>query len=155
MLLRHEMPTGEAAIVDLFRLLSTATSVAVEDRIPFDQGLDTVVYEYAFKLGRADVIIFHVDGSASIIEVKDGGVGYMHVARGIGQVGLYAAQLAALRTGLTKSRRCLLWTSTGRIEDDVLIEVACQQAGVVALPWGPMSEHLPGLQRIYAAKGAA
>jgi hypothetical protein len=131
----------EQAIVDLFRIGAAGLDTP-DDRIPFAPAIDTVAYEYAFKYGRADIVIFHFDGTASVIEVKDGSRGYMHVAQGIGQVGLYAAQLANPRLGLRLVRRCLLWTSTGDLSADAHLEVACEQAGVVALPWGALTTHL-------------
>ncbi len=112
-----------------------------EDRIPAT-GQDAVVREMAFKFGRADIVVFHVDGSASVIEAKDGTKGYNHVVAGIGQVGLYAAQLGMNNGGLKKVRRCLMWTSTGNILLDALIEETCEQAGVIALPYGSMKRHM-------------
>lgn len=107
---------------------------------------DTVVYEMAFRFGRADIVVFHINGSASVIEVKDGTKGYSHVVSGLGQAGLYAAQLAEKRV-LTKVRRCLLWTSTGSVVCDGLIEVMCEQAGAMALPWGSLDSHIDALVR--------
>lgn len=54
--------------------------------------LDTVVTEMAFKFGRADIVVFHIDGSASVIEDKNGSHGYNHVVAGIGQAGLYRSE---------------------------------------------------------------
>ena len=103
-----------------------------EDRIPVTKKC-TVVREMAFHRGRADIVIFHTDGSASVIEAKDGTRGYQHVLSGIGQSGLYAAQLAMTRA-VRPIRRCLLWSSTGDMLTDVLVEQACDDAGVVSLP---------------------
>jgi hypothetical protein len=103
--------------------------------------LDSVVTEMAFKFGRADIVVFHVNGSATVIEAKDGSRGYGHVVAGIGQAGLYAAQLGMAKHAITHIRRALLWTSTGNILADALIEEACEQAGVIALPWADISLH--------------
>ena len=92
-----------------------------EGRIPTSE-LDTIVTEMAFRFGRADIVIFHADGTASVIEAKDGSKGYKHVVGGIGQTGLYAAQLAATKGALKKVRRCLLWTSTNDLYLDSVIE---------------------------------
>lgn len=105
-----------------------------EDRIPMGVH-DTIICEFVFRYGRADLVVFHVDGSASVIEVKDGTKGYGHVVAGIGQVALYACQLAMAKGTLTKVRKCLLWTSPGSLETDAVIESACEAAGVIALPW--------------------
>lgn len=135
----------EVDIVRLFVLTAKADK-SPEDRIPLNK-LDTIVTEMAFKFGRADIVVFHVDGSASVIEVKDGTKGYGHVIRGLGQAGLYAAQLGMANAGM-KIRRCLLWTSTGNIEADGVIEQACEDAGVIALPWGMLSMHLACYQAV-------
>lgn len=143
---------GEAAITLLFR--SGAATPAREARIPLEPE-DTIVYEMAFRFGRADIVVFHIDGSASVIEVKDGTKGYNHVVAGIGQAGLYASQLAAQRTGLTKVRRCLMWSSTGDIGADGLIEQACEDANVVALPWGRLDVHLEETRKVLESFGLA
>ncbi len=93
---------------------------------------DTVLVEQAFKVGRADIVIYHVDGSISVIEAKDGSRGYSAVVAGIGQASLYAVQLGQSRA-VPVIRRCLLWSSTGDLYTDALIEDACQLAGVVSL----------------------
>lgn len=112
-----------------------------ETRIPMSRN-DTVVREMAFKFGRADIVVFHIDGSASVIEVKDGTKGYNHVVSGIGQAGLYAAQLAINKQTLKSVRKCLLWTSTGNVSLDAIIEDVCENSGVIALPWAELSLHL-------------
>ncbi|EFF76087.1 hypothetical protein [Achromobacter piechaudii] len=126
----------ERDIVQLFRESYEAGSL--EDRIPMTLH-DTVVYEMPLKFGRADIVIFHVDGSASVIEVKDGTKGYNHVVSGIGQAALYSVQLAMSKGSLRAVRKCLLWTSAGSVALDGVIEEACEQAGVVALPWQSMA----------------
>lgn len=109
----------------------------LEDRIPMSEA-DTLVCEQSFKFGRADIVVYHADGSASVIEAKDGTRGYTHVVSGIGQATLYAVQLAASKGSVRKVRRCLLWTSTGNLTLDCLIETACEQAGVISLPMPSM-----------------
>lgn len=128
----------ESDILRLFKMWASTEHIKSEDRIPIKQE-DTIVYEMAFKFGRADIVVFHIDGSASVIEVKDGTKGYGHVVAGIGQSGLYAAQLAMNKNTLTKVRKCLLWTATGNLPLDALIETVCEQANVVPLPWGKLS----------------
>lgn len=134
---RGEAPHGvERDIVVLFK--QQFETGHFEDRIPMTEH-DTIVYEMALKFGRADIVIFHFDGSASVIEVKDGTKGYNHVVSGIGQAALYAAQLAATKGALKRVRKCLLWSSTGSITLDATIEEACEQAGVIPLPWQSMA----------------
>ena len=94
---------------------------------------DLIVEEMAFKYGRADLVVFHVDGSASVIEVKDGTKGYNHIVAGIGQVGLYATQLAMLRS-VRMVRRCLMWSSTDDEALDMTIAAVCERAAVIPIP---------------------
>lgn len=108
---------------------------------------DTFIREFRFQFGRADLIAFHVDGGATVIEAKDGTCGYTHVVAGIGQAGLYAAQLSLTHGALKRVRKALLWSSTGDKALDALIELACLQAGVIPLPTATM--------RCLMANGAA
>jgi hypothetical protein len=126
----------ERDIVQLFR--ESVSIGGFEDRLPMSAH-DTVVYEMALKFGRADIVVFHVDGSASVIEVKDGTKGYNHVVSGIGQAALYGAQLGMSKGTLKTVRKCLLWTSTGSLALDGVIEEACEQANVIPLPWQSMA----------------
>lgn len=99
---------------------------------------DTAVYELRFQFGRADIVVFQSDGGATVIEVKNGDHGYQNVVAGIGQVGLYAAQLGMDKASLRYVRRCLLWTSTRSAEGDEAIEAACKEAGVHPVILGPL-----------------
>ncbi len=145
------LPHGmESDILRLFK--AEASTENFEDRIPLTK-LDTIVYEMAFKFGRADIVVFHIDGSASVIEVKDGTKGYNHVVAGIGQAALYASQLGMNKGALTKVRKCLLWTSTGNVFLDGLIEECCESAGTTPLPWGNLGVHLAYAQAVNLVVG--
>lgn len=148
----------EADIVDIFVRCATGGH-AIEDRIPLNPDTDTIIREMSFKYGRADIVIFHVDGSASVIEAKDGSRGYNHVVSGIGQASLYAAQLGARAGAVTKVRKCLLWTSTGDAILDGVIEDVCLTANTIPLPWGDITKHISiwneVIKRARAAKEAA
>ncbi len=106
-----------------------------DERLPQQSRADAVIKEYAFRHGRADVILFHQDGTATVIEAKDGTKGYTHVASGIGQCSLYAAQLGAKPGVVRAVRRALMWTSVGSSEGDAMIEDVCALAGVIPLPY--------------------
>ena len=139
-ILSDERPHGnEADILQMFKI-ATQSSVP-ENRIPISK-LDTCVYEMSFRFGRADVVIFHIDGTASVIEVKDGSKGYNHVVSGIGQAALYATQIGMSKSNLRLVRKCLLWTSTGSLDADMAIEDACISADTVPLPWANLDVHL-------------
>lgn len=135
---QNEIPHGVE--YDLIQQFKESTECGYfDERIPHTAAC-TCRYEQSFKYGRADIVIYHVDGSASVIEVKDGTKGYTHTVSGIGQATLYATQLAMSKGAVTKVRRCLMWSSTGDIQLDVLIEVACEKAGVIALPTASMKK---------------
>lgn len=104
-----------------------------DDLIPLTPAC-LLVREQAFKFGRADLVAYHSDGSASVIEAKDGAKGYTHVVSGIGQATLYAVQLGMSKGAIKRVRRCLLWSSTGDSFQNCLIDIACEQAGVISLP---------------------
>ena len=130
---------GESALVKFF--VDGLQTAARDEYFAFDPETDRVVTEFALRWGRVDVVVFHGDGSVTVVEAKDGAKGYQHVAAGIGQVTLYAAQLSMSGT-VRKVRRALLWSSTGAVFQDAALEVACESAGVVALPWPSMRDVL-------------
>lgn len=135
---------GERAIVRMF-VASQSTAQGQDPRLPFASADDTVRTEMAFPYGRADVVLFHMDGSATVVEVKDGQKGYTHVIAGIGQAGLYATQLA-LKATVRTVRRALLWTSVGDATADAMIEMASEAAGVIPLAWGSLPAYLKALR---------
>lgn len=121
---------------DLVRQFLESHSVGLfDERILPQSSADTIVKEYSFRHGRAGIILFHTDGSATIIEAKDGTKGYTHVVAGIGQCSLYAAQLGSKPGAVRFVRRALMWTSVGSIEGDENIEDACYLAKVIPLPY--------------------
>jgi len=133
----------ERSITALFELCSRTCGKFVDERLPVNREFDSIVYEMKFKVGRADIVVFHADGSATVIEVKNGDRGAIGVMAGMGQVTMYAAQLAIQHRGaLTRVRKALLWTSTGDALNDALIEHSCLKANVIPLPWGLLSDHL-------------
>ena len=125
-----------------------------DERLPQQSAMDTVVKEYALKYGRADIIMFHVDGTATVIEAKDGSKGYSHVVSGIGQCSLYAAQLMAHRGALKRVHKALLWSSAGDADVDAVIEMACESAGVIPLPC-PSTEELVLVRKAVTKKELA
>lgn len=134
-------------LIDTFRM--THADGQSEDRIPLCK-LDTIVSKNTSRLGGADVLVFHVDGSASVIVARTGACGSSHVLEGLGQVALCAAKVAATKGVVREIRRCLMWSSTGSVIVDGLIEEACEKAGVVALPMpliATMQDAIAAVQR--------
>lgn len=132
-----EYPRGVES--DLVKLFSEMYELGhYDEEIPMTDAC-TVVLEQPFKYGRADIVIYHSDGSASVIEAKNGYTGYTPTVSGIGQATMYAVQLANTKGAVKKVRRCLLWSGTGDIALDYLIEMSCVSAGVISLSMPPMN----------------
>jgi len=117
----------------VLRFLANQRHPVLQDReIPFSKA-DTVLREMSFKYGRADIVIFHTDGSATVIEAKVGRKGYNHVVAGIGQASLYASQLPVENGAITKVRKALLFSSTGDKELDLQIKKTCTESNTIPL----------------------
>ena len=129
---------SEAELVN-FELVNLKNCLIEESDIPISKE-DTIVKEMSFKYGRSDIVIFHIDGSATVIEAKDGMNGYRHVVSGIGQVSLYASQLINKKVSLKVVRRALLWSSSGDMDIDNQIAEACRLAGVISMVRLPIKE---------------
>lgn len=101
---------SERSIVDLF--LWHWRQGTYKDLMPWsDPETDAIKTEQCMRLGRADLVLYHADGSATVVEAKNGdGKNYQYIASAIGQVSLYASQLATQQI-LTKVRRAILWSS--------------------------------------------
>ena len=123
---------------DLVRMFLEAEQCGAHDEMLRTTSRDLFVTEFPFKHGRADIVVFHDTGSATVIEAKDGSKGYNHVVSGIGQAGLYAVQLAMNKGALKSVRRALLWSSTGDLDTDTEIHMACLAANVIPLAWPSM-----------------
>jgi hypothetical protein len=70
---------------------------------------DTIMFNYPLRVGTADIAVFHLDGTATVIELRDGTQGGRAVMGGLGQVGLYAVQLDPNKA-LRQVRRAVAWT---------------------------------------------
>lgn len=130
LLATRTQPHGtEAYLVQVF--MESMETGHFDERLPITAACSAVC-EQPFKYGRADIVIYHCDGSVSVIEAKNGDAGYTQVVSGIGQSTLYAVQIAT--KGIAKKvRRCLLWSGTGDSELDAMIDIACTEAGVISL----------------------
>ncbi len=125
--------TGEASLVAQFFLLlesDVGRALIQSDGVP---DFCHVEVEYNFPNGRADIVIFHEDGSATIIEAKEGANGMRSVVSGLGQLASYAYQLGASKCAPKKIRRALMWSSVGSQEGDAHIEDVCRANGVIPI----------------------
>jgi hypothetical protein len=92
--------------------------------------------EFPVRRGRADFMLYHDDGSATVVELKDGSYGVQSLLAGIGQVIGYAMQIGMNNPGISCLRKALVFSSCGTVEDDQLIIDACEHAGVIPIPFG-------------------
>lgn len=123
---------GERSLAaSLGAMISLGLGRQVFEGLPYTD-LDSVVFEMPLRSGRADLVVFHVDGSASVVEIKDGCRGWRDVVAGIGQVGYYATQLS-VASPVKAVRRALMWSRLENAEDNRLVVAACREAGVVPL----------------------
>lgn len=110
--------------------------------MPFDIEVDKGVFEYRLLNGRVDVAVFHADGSLTLAEMKDSAAGTNSVLCGIGQVTIHALTACLSAGGPREIRTALLWSSTGDMLQDVLMELCCAQAGVIPTQFGPMEPQI-------------
>jgi hypothetical protein len=90
-------------------------------------------FELPLRRGRADMVAFHVDGTATVVEVKDGANGIAAVLAGIGQVTAYAVQLGMSSGEPLLVRKALAFSATGSLQTDEEIIIACLMARVIPI----------------------
>ena len=98
--------------------------------------VDAASFEFQMPLSNrriADLVIFHVDGSATVVEMKDGSMGFDRVRAAIGQVGLYAHLMGQSRVRDMTIRRAVMWCNLSPADSEVMACI-CRDAGVVPLP---------------------
>ena len=125
------MQSGEAATIAYFVAMAAGSAglcVCKEDGLP---DFSFVEFEFPLMKGRADVVVFHQDGGATVIEAKDGMAGRRSVLGGIGQVVSYAYQLGASRAAPKYVQKMLLWSPCSSVDDDLHIIDVCASAGVL------------------------
>jgi len=133
--------TGEAFLVGLFkRGIGTKLEAALFDGT--DIPLDGVTYQFEFPVprGRADIVMFHSDGTITVVEVKDGSSGLQSVLAGIGQVTCYAVQIGMSKGVTRKVRKALAFSRLGA-DDEELVFMSCLKAGVVPIILGDAQEY--------------
>jgi hypothetical protein len=123
---------GEKSLVLYVRgLIQAGCGDVVFGSLPYTSA-DVIINEMPLKVGRADFVIFHADGTASVIEVKDGSFGLMPVLQGVGQAGLYATQLS-MTNSVKGVRRALMWSALHKEAENQLVHDVCREADVVPL----------------------
>lgn len=126
---------AEAGVCQLVELLLQ------EGKFAEAAGLPEVLHwerEYHLPRGRADFVLFHADGTATVVEVKKASDEARKVFGAIGQGMSYAVQLGYSRF-LKGIRVVVAADMTG--EESLLLSQACEAAGAIWLPLGKMEEH--------------
>ena len=91
-------------------------------------------WEYLIGTSRADMVLFHIDNSVSIIEAKGPKKTAVEAASGIGQLLVYGATLpTAIGYVPTRLNLILAFPRLGNKDDEYALDVACNTAGVVPL----------------------
>lgn len=91
-------------------------------------------WEYAIGASRADLVLFHIDSSVTIIEAKGPKKTAVEAAAGIGQLLVYGAMLpVVIGYRPTKLNLTLAFPRLGNASDEYALDVACNTAGVVPL----------------------
>ena len=141
----HLQLKGEAFLSGLFRSILAAWKAEVQlfngqvpEIIRWDQ-------EFALPGSRIDYLLTHADGSVTVCELKDGGLGKQAVLAGIGQLIGYAIQVGAANAGVSKVRKALVFTALPSTEDEIIVIDACVAANVIPVPMGSEVAHRKSL----------
>lgn len=134
--------TGQAQLSAMVHACLAYVEASASPGIPFDIEADNVVFEYRISNGRVDAAVLLADGSLTLVEKKDGAAGASSVLCGIGQVTMHALTAGLSAGRLREVRKALLWSSTGDVLQNVLIEICCAQAGVIPMQFGPMDPQI-------------
>jgi hypothetical protein len=145
--------SGEShAVGQMLYFLKNSYSVGVIPKeIPASPD-DTVRTEFTVRTGRADIVVFHIDGTATVIEVKDGATGYRNIVAGIGQVSMYACQIGNVPGSIQSVRRALAWDACKDPEHNKLIADACRLSGVIPVKLLPKRKLVEMLRNIAVSR---
>lgn len=130
-------PSSEAAAILALRLM-----IQAGPRFSNQWGIpkvDRYRLEVNLSSGRADVALFHIDGSVSLVEVKAFSANLRDILGGIGQLCYYAsvAQQALNLKPDTEVRRILCAPMESQVATSIMD--ACKMAGVLLRNLPPQS----------------
>ncbi len=127
---------GESAVIELLKNILRCDRLAEIWGLP-----DILWFEFEFPLprGRIDLILFHADGTISIVEAKDA-LNDRQIVAGIGQLCMYAVQVGHSKPN-NGIRKILTVPIAGKNKSSLLIDNACRNAGVIFEPLGTIKEH--------------
>jgi RecB family endonuclease NucS len=137
-----EIESNESGLMRILKTLAQTNKLCEALDIP--EGV--IQFEFPVPRGRADIVVFHNDGTVSAIEVK-GFRDLRGVLDGIGQVIMYSVQLGYSKT--TKGiRKILIAPYSGEDPEALLIHSACKSAGVEFVPFGTLAEHQDNIHEL-------
>lgn len=95
-------------------------------------------FEFSLPKGRVDLILFHLDGSISVVEAKATS-DYEKICKAIGQLMFYATQIGFQRP-CPPIRKIIIAPAVGKDVQTLLIDSTCRNAGIEFVPMGTMCE---------------
>lgn len=104
---------------------------------------DTVWYEFDFETSKGDLtdlVLFHFDGSISLIKIIDDINDENGVINAIDKICTRALQICHSRS-YSEIRKYLLCPVRGRSPDTLLAILLCAREGVSFVPLGEVSQH--------------
>jgi hypothetical protein len=133
---RFKISHDEAGLVAILKIFYSS------DRLEEVLNVPTIAlaeFEYPLPRGRADLVLFHLDGTVSVVEIK-GSRDFMVCAHGVGQAISYAVQI-----GYSKAcngiRKLLVAPVVGDEPETIILHNTCKEAGVKLVAMGGMWEH--------------
>lgn len=128
---------GEAAVIQVLKNL-----ILQAGQLEKTLNLPRIVwfeFEYPLPRGRADLVLFHHDGSITVVEAKQR-LGLRDLLTGVGQLMSYSVQIGFSKTSHTI--RKILVAPMAATEPEALIALkACEEAGVRFVPMGDIRDH--------------
>lgn len=120
---------NESAVVEILRLFEACGHLGKALRVP---RVERARFEYWAGAGRVDLLLYHTDGSLTVVEAKDSSCSREIVA-GIGQVLFYESMIRKSNPG-QKLRRRLVVLKSQWVTEHVRNACSVADVGLVVLP---------------------
>jgi hypothetical protein len=131
----YTFPSSKVAALSLVKLFLRTGRLEEAFDLP---KIDSAEFGFALPRGRADLVLLHVERSATVVKLKGPG-GRRHLSAGIPQVICQAAQIRKLYD-VRGVRTVLAATVAGEPNRD--IASLCHLCGVHFVPLGTPAEHM-------------
>jgi hypothetical protein len=142
-----DIEDNEQGVMDILIFMYQAEKLSLTLGVP---QIAHAEVEFRLPKGVADMVLFHMDGSISVVEAKSKRT-ETAIAAGIGQLCMYAVQLGFSRTH-SAIRKLLVAPVIGKDPNSLLLDMTCEAAGVRFIPLGTTEEHRD-VSRGFAVKG--